>query len=191
MVPRSAGEFVYLPAAGSVLAAGTNPLSVEFIPFNGNYRSAIKTVTVTVVQPSSGLTFRGFYMPVRNLPVRNVMKAGRSVVVKFSVTGAQRASALQSGFPVSRNVPCVTGVPERTVENTGDARRNHLEVNQYRGEYRFTWKTNTDWTGTCRVFEVKLVDGSTHEALFHFPRSKKARGARRHNHRGDRDDDDD
>ncbi len=44
-----AGEFFYLPGAGTVLAAGTQPVSVEFQPISGNYRNAILTVTVTVV----------------------------------------------------------------------------------------------------------------------------------------------
>jgi hypothetical protein len=179
------GEFVYLPAAGTALAAGTHQLSVEFLPFNGNYRSVIKTITVAVSQPAGGLTFKGFYPPVRNLPVRNRMKAGRSVTVKFSVSGNHGLGALQSGSPTSRKVDCVAGAPERTVDQTSDARRSRLEFSRRRGQYSYVWKTSSDWAETCRMFEVKLVDGTTHEALFRFV--KKSSGHRDRGRDDDRD----
>jgi hypothetical protein len=36
------------------------------------------------------------------------------------------------------------------------------------GQYHYVWKTEKGWKGTCRVLEVKLVDGSVHTALFKF-----------------------
>jgi hypothetical protein len=192
-----AGEFVYLSSAGlvipgeTVLQAGTQQLSVEFMPFDGNYSNAVKSVTITVVQPSGGLTFKGFYPPVRNMPVRNRVKAGRAVDVKFSVSGNRGASALAAGWPTSRSVPCVAGAPEKTIEDGSDARRSRLEYDRRRGQYRYTWKTISSWAGTCRVLEVKLVDGSMHEALFRFPQKQRGRNDREYRGNGrdkDRDD---
>jgi hypothetical protein len=166
-----AGEYVYLPAPGKILSlAGTESLSVEFLPLDVNYKNVIKTVTVLVVQPQSGLTFRGFYLPVRNMPVQNKVMPGRALAVKFSVSGNQSGSAL-AGTPTSVEVPCVPGMPEQPVEQTLDLRGSRLEINRGTGEYRYYWKTLGNWGGTCRKLVVKLVDGSTHEALFRFPRT--------------------
>ncbi|MBA3468866.1 MAG: hypothetical protein H0T53_04390, partial [Herpetosiphonaceae bacterium] len=44
-----AGTFSYTPAAGTVLAVGTHPLSVTFTPTaSTNYTSATQTVTLVV-----------------------------------------------------------------------------------------------------------------------------------------------
>jgi hypothetical protein len=45
--------------------------------------------------------------------------------------------------------------------------------------YTYVWKTSADWAGTCRSFVVTLVDGSKHEARFHFtgkPKREKFQG---------------
>ena len=124
------GSFVYLPASGSVLAAGENrPISVEFIPGSANYTRAIKTVTITVlvapvpppVTPPSRLTFRGFFRPVHNLPEVNRVKAGNAIPVRFLIEGMgaqnHRASdVLQAGSPTSVPVACGAGASERSVE---------------------------------------------------------------------------
>jgi hypothetical protein len=64
----------------------------------------------------------------------------------------------------------VQGVPEQPVEQTLDLRGSRLEINRGTGEYRYYWKTSASWAGSCRKLIVKLVDGSTHEALFRFTR---------------------
>src|SRR5215218_124933 len=82
-----AGEFVYLPAGGTILDPGTHSLSVEFLSWNANYTNVIKTVYILVSQPSGRLIFKGFYLPVHNMPVLNTVAAGRAIAVKFSVEG--------------------------------------------------------------------------------------------------------
>ena len=52
------GTFVYTPAAGSVLGAGTNTLSVTFTPTDtADYASASKTVQLTVGQATPTITW--------------------------------------------------------------------------------------------------------------------------------------
>ncbi len=46
------GTFAYTPAAGTVLAAGTQTLSVSFTPSSSNYRSATAQVSLVVTQPT-------------------------------------------------------------------------------------------------------------------------------------------
>jgi hypothetical protein len=36
------------------------------------------------------------------------------------------------------------------------------------GQYRYTWKTDKAWANTCRLFTLKLIDGTSHEAYFKF-----------------------
>jgi hypothetical protein len=35
-------------------------------------------------------------------------------------------------------------------------------------QYVYVWETNKGWSGTCRKVLLALVDGSRHEAQFHF-----------------------
>ena len=169
-----AGELVYLPAAGTIMGqSGSKPLSVEFLSWDDNYTNVIGQVFILVSQPTSSLTFRGFYLPVRNMPVQNKITSGRAVPVKFSISGNQSQTAL-AGTPTSMEVPCVQGMPEQPVEQTLDLRGSRLEFTRGTGEYRYYWKTSASWAGTCRKLVVTLVDGSTHEALFRFPRELPA-----------------
>jgi hypothetical protein len=182
------GEYVYLPGIGTALQVGTQPLSVEFLPFSGNYTSAIKTVLVAVANPNSSLTFRGFYLPVRNLPFRNRVVSGRTVPVKFSVTGTQSATAL-AALPTSTSVTCVAGVPEIAVAPSSEVGTvSTLQHDRRRGEYRYDWKTSSTWAGSCRKLVVTLIDGSVHEALFRFAKELKPtvkRGRKPQVHRAD------
>ena len=175
-----AGELAYLPAAGSIMdEPGSQPLSVQFVSWDDNYTSPIKTVFILVSQPTSSLTFRGFYLPVRNMPTQNKVMSGRAVPVKFSVSGNQNALA---GTPTSVSVPCVQGAPEQLVEQTLDLRGSRLEITRGTGEYRYFWKTSASWAGTCRKLVITLVDGTRHEALFRFTRDLPPVVARRDDH---------
>ena len=159
------GTFVYLPAAGSLLAAGTRPLSVEFIPNSGNYARAIKTVSITVTAATSSLRFSGFFRPVYNLPFVNRTGAGRTVPVTFTVEGAPAQRAV-AGLPSSAAAECSSAATERTVDGTLSTSTSRMLAIGTR--YTFMWKTSPTWAGTCRKLVVTLVDGSKHEALFRF-----------------------
>jgi sugar lactone lactonase YvrE len=52
-----AGTFAYTPAAGTVLAAGTNTLSVTFTPTNALYGQETLTVPITVTQEGTAITW--------------------------------------------------------------------------------------------------------------------------------------
>jgi alpha-tubulin suppressor-like RCC1 family protein len=76
-----AGSFVYSPAAGTVLTAGADALSVTFTPTNTtDYTTATHSVTITVNQATSTTTITS------NTP--NPSLVGQSVTVSFSVTGS-------------------------------------------------------------------------------------------------------
>lgn len=165
-------DFIYLPAAGNVLLAGPvpQPLSVEFISPDGNYTKVIKTVTIMVTPvvvppppPPSGLTFRGFFRPVRNLPALNRMTAGRAIPVRFAVSGSNgRAPTVSmSSVPTS----CSATGPESEIEETSAAVASRLVV--LGTSYTYFWKTKAEWAGTCRRLVV-TVGGEPHAAIFRF-----------------------
>ena len=55
--------------------------------------------------------FSGFLGPVDNLPTANVVKAGQTIPVKFSLDGDQGLAILAAGYPkVSGPVPCASAV---------------------------------------------------------------------------------
>jgi hypothetical protein len=174
-----AGTFVYNPAAGTLLAAGSRVLSVEFTPNDRNYTGAAATVALEVTAPSSVLRFRGFFKPVKNPPVFNRVRAGRAVPIRFSVDGYKGAAVLKAGSPTSVEVSCRAIRSENEVSEE-DAGRPGLH-GEGRSQYKYVWKTSSAWAGSCRKLVVTLVDGSTHEALFSF---KKKPGKAHDDYRG-------
>ena len=52
-----AGNFVYSPASGAVLAAGTQKLNVVFTPTNTNYTGATGSASIVVTQATPALTW--------------------------------------------------------------------------------------------------------------------------------------
>jgi hypothetical protein len=157
------GSFVYDPPAGTTFSAGTATLSVQFTPASSNYSGASKSVTIKVL---GGLTFSGFFAPVRNLPVVNVATAGSAIPMKFTVGGYSGLQVLSPGSPSSVQVQCGSSAPESSVRMT-TLGRSGLRAVGY--SYTYVWKTDPAWAGTCRRFILTLSDGSTHEALFRFP----------------------
>ena len=159
-VPLS-GTFTYTPPAGTSFAAGTVTLSVEFTPSSGNYTSAQHSVTITV---SGTMNFKGFYLPIKNLPYVNNIMAGSAVPVKFSL-GSYRGMNVLQGPPSSVAVACDASAPSITIRPgvAGSAGLRALG-----SSYTYVWRTSPSWAGTCRRLTVTLVDGSTHAALFRF-----------------------
>jgi hypothetical protein len=159
-----------------VLPVGVaQPISVEFLPSSSNYRSSIKTVSISVLAadtPPSRLKFVGFYQPIYNMPVMNAVHAGSAIAVKFSVEGAGRSGLVQAGSPTSVAVSCSAGMSEKRLEGSVDAAGSRLQSAE--SHYTYVWKTNSAWAGSCRKLIVTLVDGSSHAALFRFGKEHKA-----------------
>ena len=129
---------------------------------SGNTASCTQTVTVTVVQ----YPFTGFFPPVDNPPTINTVKAGQSIPVKFSLGGNYGLGILAAGSPSSQPIACASGMPddieEVTTSNSG------LTYDATTNQYKYVWKTQKSWAGTCRQFLLTLTDGSTHTANFQF-----------------------
>ena len=111
--------------------------------------------------------FKGFYAPVDNQPVVNVVKAGSSVPLKWSLAGYQGMGVLATGSPSSRSVSCDSSLAPDELELTATPGSSGLSYDATADRYSYVWKTEKAWTG-CRELVLRLSDGSVHTAAFRF-----------------------
>jgi hypothetical protein len=114
-----------------------------------------------------GFTFSGFFPPVSNPPVLNVVKAGQAIPVKFSLDGYQGLNIFATGYPRSQQVDCNTAATN-PIDETVTAGGSSLTYDPSTDQYTYVWKTDTRWADTCRQLVVRLIDGSNHVANFRF-----------------------
>ncbi len=111
--------------------------------------------------------FTGFFPPVDNQPMLNVVKAGSAIPVKFSLGGYQGPNIFAAGYPASAMVTCGSSI-EDAIEQTVTAGASSLSYDATTDQYTYVWKTDNSWANTCRTFVLKLNDGSYHRADFKF-----------------------
>jgi hypothetical protein len=118
--------------------------------------------------------FHGFFQPIDNNGVYNVVKAGSAIPVKFDLSGNMGLSIFAANYPVSAKIPCNATSPQDAIEETLTAGGSSLSydatTNLPYGQYIYVWKTDKAWGGTCRQLQVKLADGTTKTANFNFTR---------------------
>jgi len=114
--------------------------------------------------------FSGFFQPVDNLPTLNVVRAGATVPVKFSLSGDQGLDILAAGYPASQQIVCDTSTPQDAIEETVTAGSSSLSYDAASDTYTYLWRTSKAWAGTCRQLNVRLNDGTEHKANFKFVR---------------------
>jgi Glycine rich protein len=130
-------------------------------------RSGNGLVTITYAEPLL-YNFTGFFRPISNLPVINVVNAGKGIAIKFSLTGSQGLNIFAAGSPASipLDPSCISG--GAVAEPTSPAGKSGLSYNPTTDTYSYNWKTQKSWKGTCRQFDLGLNDGTFHSALFRF-----------------------
>jgi hypothetical protein len=151
-------------ADGSPLPTGTigeHTLTVTATDIVGHTTTA--TRTYRVVWP-----FAGFFAPVDNLPVVNLVKAGSSVPVKFGLGGNRGLAIFAAGSPASVAIGCSSSQPEAPIEQVDAPGASGLSYDAATQRYHYTWLTKKAWAGTCRQLVVTLADGTSHRASFRF-----------------------
>jgi len=118
--------------------------------------------------PACGYRFTGFFQPVDNLPVVNVLKAGAAVAVKFSLGGNRGLAIFAKGSPGSQQVSCGTTGTTDDVEQILTAGASSLQYDATTDQYSYVWKTDKAWAGTCRTLVLTFNDGSQYRASFQF-----------------------
>ena len=148
------------PASGSIFPVGTT--MVNATASDGTNTSNC-SFTVTVLYD-----FAGFFPPVSNPPVVNVVNAGRAIPVKFSLSGYKGLNIFAPNSPASGQIACNSSDPAVTLEDTVTAGGSSLSYDASNDQYVYVWKTDPSWAGTCRQLVVVLNDGSIHRADFRF-----------------------
>ncbi|HLG17492.1 MAG TPA: PxKF domain-containing protein [Blastocatellia bacterium] len=149
------------PTSGSVFPVGTTTVTATATDAAGNTTTCTFTVTVLY-------NFTGFFSPVGNPPVLNVVNAGRAIPVKFSLSGNKGLDIFAAGFPASGVILCDASAPPVDVTETVTAGGSSLNYDAASDQYNYVWKTDSSWAGTCRKLVVKLNDGREHVANFKF-----------------------
>ena len=113
------------------------------------------------------LPFAGFASPVSNPPALNSAQAGRTIPVKFTLTGANAplTAVLAAGYPQSAPVSCTA--PDMTLTSGTPTDQISSGSPPPSDSFNYTWKTDPSWSG-CRELIVALVDGTYHRAVFQF-----------------------
>ncbi len=156
---ETAGQTATFSAAG-IEAPATRTIAVRVTDAGG--LTATDTAVVNVVW-----NFDGFFPPIDDPPTLNLVKAGRTVPIRFSLTGDQGLAILAVGSPSSTSIACDTGAPIDPVEETVSVRG--LTYDASFDTYTYGWRTTKNWTG-CRRFTLTLADGTVHSADFLFTR---------------------
>jgi hypothetical protein len=147
--------------SGSIFPVGTTTVNVTAKDAANNQASCSFTVTVRY-------NFSGFFQPVDNLPTVNVVNAGQSIPVKFSLSGNKGLNIFAAGYPLSQAIACNFSGGTSDIEETVTAGASSLSYDAMTDIYTYVWKTDKAWKNTCRQLVVKLNDGTTHVANFQF-----------------------
>jgi hypothetical protein len=130
----------------------------------------IGSLSATVTHNGFSYEFAGFFAPIDNGGVLNVVRAGSTIPVRFSLAGDQGLAILAEGSPSSRPIACNSAAPQDLVEETTSAGSSTLSYDAANDQYRYAWQTSKAWNGTCRELTVQLIDGNSYTALFSFTR---------------------
>ena len=152
-----------LPASGTQFALGSTTVTCTATDSHGNTSHSTFKVIVS-------FNFTGFFKPIDNLPIINVVKAGQAIPVKFSLGGNMGLAIFAAGYPASGSIACTTG-PVDAVEETSTAGGSSLSYDASSGQYIYVWKTEKSWAASCRQLVVKFADGTSAKiANFNFTR---------------------
>ncbi len=148
------------------------PFDYDAVHVNSEFAAQASDHDPQVVRVTLGplFDFTGFLQPVDNLPVRNLMRAGFGVPVKFSLHGFKGLGIMAPGYPTSQEIPRDPAAPSDAVETTVAGPISALLYDARTDTYVYVWQTERSWAGTCRQLIVKLDDGSVHRANFQFTR---------------------
>lgn len=151
-------------AAVGTSAAGAKTFTVASSDVAGNHASSTHDYAVQYA-------FAGFFNPIRNLPMVNIVRAGRTVPVKYDLRDALGAFITDVGSFASLTsaaMACDASAPDVEVESTDAAGSTTIHYDLAANQFVYNWKTDAAWAGSCRMLQLTLDDGTTHPAVFEF-----------------------
>jgi hypothetical protein len=150
-------------APGSTFPIGTTTVTCTATDPDDANSPVSQTFTVTV-----NYSFTGFAAPVDNPPAVNMVTAGQSIPIQFSLGGNFGLGIIAAGYPTVQQVSCTSGAPVNTGTETDTAGASGLQYDATTGTYTYVWKTAKAAKGTCQVFTLGLTDGTVHTANFQY-----------------------
>ena len=111
--------------------------------------------------------FTGFFDPVDNPPIVNVVKAGLAIPFRFSLGGDRGMNIFANDYPKVTAITCPPGATDDIEETTNDGKSVLLYVKLTK-RYWYIWKTPTSYKNTCQKLTMRFVDGTERTALFKF-----------------------
>lgn len=170
--------FPYDPAQYS------NPSQAQLLHFeNGlwvNITSSIDTNQNIVCGQTSTLSpfivgtmnlhFLGFEQPVDNQPTINKVKGGRAIPIKWALKDAQGNYVRDLGAVVHYGYARLSDCSGATsaIDEYINAGSSSLRYDSSNEQFVLTSKTDSSWVGSCRMFTLRLSDGTVHQAVFQF-----------------------
>jgi hypothetical protein len=148
-------------ASGSTFSVGTTTVTATATDPSGNTSTCTFNVSVHYL-------FTGFFSPISNLPVVNMVKAGSAIPIKFSLSGNKGLNIFAADYPASGVVACNSNDPAVDLTEIDAPGNSVLTYNAVSDQYHYNWKTLKAWENTCRQLVVKLNDGTEHRANFKF-----------------------
>jgi hypothetical protein len=103
--------------------------------------------------------FSGFFAPIDDAPVVNVLRAGRAAAIPFSHHGEKGLDVHAPGYPLVEHATCDPSAPTDDVEETITARRKALSYDSASDRYVFAFTSYASWAGACKTVTFKLRDG--------------------------------
>ena len=162
------GTVVVNASTGVVTINNAGPVGNHTVTVTATDNCGLPTGRTFGLNVTSLYNFVGFFQPVDNAPTVNTVAAGRSLPVKFSLTGYQGMGIFAAGFPASQAIACSTGAPTSPIEETVTVGGSSLSYDATTDRYTYIWKTDKMWKGSCRKLVLKFSDGSSREAIFQF-----------------------
>ena len=147
-------------------AAAARTITITVTDGDGGVAQASVGIQV-LAPPQSVFEFDGFFAPVVNVPALNVVQAGSTVPLKFSLGGDHGLAIFAQGYPASVSHPC-SGGPAGPLEPTVLPGGATLTYDPWLGRYHYNWKTSRAWAGQCRTLVMRFVDGTQVTAEFRF-----------------------
>jgi len=90
----------------------------------------------------------------------NIAKAGQAVPLTFSLGGYRGTGVLAAGYLRRERLFGEANEPADVLEETISAGGSSLAYDPFTGNYTYVWKTSKTWKNTCRMFVLRLADGT-------------------------------
>lgn len=157
------------PACDPGTAASPDPCVESIDSSSGDHVITIRTSHASdwsFAIPEHVVEFGGFAPPVDDRPAESSAKAGSTVPVKFTLGEDEGDDPFAAGYPKSEEVDCGSSDDVGGTDAVTSPGASALQHDG--GAYRLNWKTEKNWSGTCRQLVLRFDDSAQTEARSDF-----------------------